>query len=279
MEKKLELLGNYIVITDIETKKEEFQGSRGSVTYELSKDNFINFYEKEVYKVGYHYTNLVKGDLSSWADLEELLVWVRTNTAVYSPILTTELLGESIENLIDTEAQGYYGLLTDFYFDGAATETVIAVEDVDQYVDVNFTIASEGIFDKRPESMKTADPVGFDPATQLFNLESLTTEHFGAFRASLSFDPDEDDGELSARLEFQRHSTATPVDPFPIEDIVASMSQGADTEYPVEPYLTFFIGDTINTIAPGDSGKCKFQIKSSVPGTVSMRALTWYIYR
>ena len=176
-------------------------------------------------------------------------------------------------------SQGYFGLLTDFYFGGAATETVIELSDVDTWVDVNFTANAGGKFDYRPDAMKDADPIGYDEATQQFNLEGLTLENFGSFRASMSFDPDEDDGELSARLEFERHSGTTPNDPFPIEDIVAGMAQGADTDYPIEPFLTFFIGDTIDTNGPGDAGKCKFQIKSSVPGIVSMRALTWYINR
>ena len=185
--------------------------------------------------------------------------------------------GLPIEISGDSGSQGYFGLLSDFYFDGSATETVIELNDVDTWIDVNFTINAGGKFDYRPDAMKEADSIGYDEATQLFNLEGLTLENFGSFRASMSFDPDEDDGELSARLEFQRHSGVIPNDPFPIEDIVASMAQGADTDYPIEPFLSFFIGDTIDTNSPGDAGKCKFQIKSSVPGTVSMRALTWYL--
>jgi hypothetical protein len=197
---------------------------------------------------------------------------------------TKKLYKYGIDNLpidvsAESESQGYFGLLTDFYFGGDATETIVTESDVDTWIDVNLVINAGGAFDKRPQVMKDADVDGYDVSTQFFSLEGLTTNHFGAFRGSLSFDPDEDDGELSARLQFQRHSGTIPNDPFPIEDIVATMGQGADTDYPVESYLTFFIGDTIDTNAPGDSGKCKFQIKSSVPGTLSMRALTWYIYR
>ena len=55
------------------------------------------------------------------------------------------------------------------------------------------------------------------------------------------------------------------------------MSQGADVDYPAEPLLTFFVGDTIDTNGVGDAGKCTFEVRSTVPGTVRMRALTWYI--
>lgn len=178
--------------------------------------------------------------------------------------------------------QGYYGVITAFYFDGSPTETVIDVDQVDQWVDVNFTVhAVEGFtlgeFDNRPLAMKQADATGWDEATGLFNLEGLETTAFCSFRASMTFEPEEDEGQLDARLEFQRHSGTTPSDPFPIEDVVATMSQGASIEYNVEPFLTFFVGDTIDTNGAGDAGKCKFQIKSSVAGIVRMRALTWYI--
>ena len=214
---------------------------------------------------------LPKGSIYVCLDTEELYYSGNSQIPKKSGLST-----QQVQNSI---SQGYFGLLTDFYFDGAATETVIELNDVDTWVDVNFAINAGGKFDYRPQSMKEVDPIGYDEVTQQFNLEGLTLENFGSFRASMSFDPDEDDGELSARLQFQRHSGAIPNDPFPIEDIVASMAQGADTDYPIEPFLTFFIGDTIDTNGPGDAGKCKFQIKSSVPGIVSMRALTWYINR
>ena len=122
-----------------------------------------------------------------------------------------------------------------------------------------------------------SDPTGWDETTGFFNLEGLTTTAFCSFRASMSFEPDEDEGQLEARLFFERHTGTVPNDPFPIEDVILTMNQGADIEYPAEPLLSFFVGDTIDTNSEGDAGRCKFQIKSSVAGTVRMRALTWYI--
>ena len=178
--------------------------------------------------------------------------------------------------------QGYYGVLSSFYYGGSPTETIITVENENTWIDVNFDVFDDGIsedgfFDNRPLSMKQADNQGWDSTTGFFNLEGLSTTSFCNFRASMTFEPEEDEGELQARLFFERHSNTTPADPFPIEDVVATMSQGADIEYPVEPFLTFFVGDTIDTNGVGDAGKCKFQIKSSVAGIVRMRALTWYI--
>lgn len=93
----------------------------------------------------------------------------------------------------------------------------------------------------------------------------------------MTFEPDEDEGELDVRLLFNRHSGTTPSDDFEIADVALTMSQGADVEYPAEPMLSFFVGDTIDTNGPGDAGRCRFQIRSTVAGTVRMRALTWYI--
>lgn len=287
-------------------------------------------------------------------------------------------------------SQGYYALLSGYYFDNAATEQTIAVDDVDEWISVGIepydSGAAEGTFDYRPTAMKAAvaDPIsggqvvvaesqsmsegmdvvikspdgthivflsgdiknyifanlgninslglslyfpdqditivpqsfGFNftmdnggfslmetsavisaedyantalflgmsetvqlvqAAPQVFSLEGLTLSSFCFFRASLSFTPDEDEGELQARLLFNRHSGTVPSDPFPIESIAATMTQGADIEYPSEPILPFFVGDSIDTNGVGDAGTCEFQIKSSVAGQLSVRALTWFI--
>lgn len=174
--------------------------------------------------------------------------------------------------------QGYYAVLTDFYFtSGEPTVTEITVAEANTWVDVDFNVATGGTFDRRPITMKMSDPTGWDETTGFFNLEGLTTTAFCSFRASMSFEPDEDEGQLEARLFFERHTGTVPNDPFPIEDVILTMNQGADIEYPAEPLLSFFVGDTIDTNSEGDAGRCKFQIKSSVAGTVRMRALTWYI--
>ena len=184
----------------------------------------------------------------------------------------------------DTSAsvQGYYGLLSPFYFDGVATEKELALADIDTWCDVEITIDSQGTFDKRPTSMVEAQPTGItgDGSTGspiVFDLEGLTTDSFCSFRASMSFDPDEDEGQLETRLLFTRHSGTTPSTDFSIEEVSLNMQNGADLDYPTEPNLTFFVGDTIDTNAAGDAGSFKFQVKSTVPGTISMRALTLYI--
>ena len=187
--------------------------------------------------------------------------------------------------LISQEIQGYYAVLTDYYFTGdlnGSTETLILDNEVDQWKDVGFQVNTAGEFDKRPLSMKEAQPNALEGSgTQadpfLFLIEGLDQNSFVGFRASLAFEPEDDEGQFEARLDFERHSETTPNDNFPIEQVVMTMSQGADKEYSAEPYLTFFVGDTIDTNGVGDAGKCKFQVKSSVAGTLKMRALTWFI--
>ena len=173
---------------------------------------------------------------------------------------------------------GYYALLTNFYFTGgAATTTVVSEEDIDTWIQPSFTTDAQGVFDYRPLGMTDAVADPFDDGTQVFTLEGLSLSSSVNFRASMSFDPDEDEGILEARLLFNRHSGTTPADDFAIEDVALTMSNGAELDYPAEPLLTFFVGDTIDTNGPGDAGKCIFQVRSTVPGTISMRALTWYI--
>lgn len=196
---------------------------------------------------------------------------------------TSKLSEESLEE-IPNEIQGHYGILTGYYFQGGdSTETIIAEDDTDDWVDVNFTISPDGIYDKRPQVMKDAnggvalEGSGTQADPYVFKLEGLTTHGRGFFRASLAFEPDEDEGQLESRLDFERHSGTVPNENFPIEEVTLTMSQGVDKDYSAEPFLSFFVGDTIDTNGVGDAGKCKFQVKSSVPGTLKMRALTWFI--
>lgn len=178
--------------------------------------------------------------------------------------------------------QGYYGLLTDFYFGGSATETVINDDNVDTWVDVDINIASAGLFDNRPQGMIDAQAIGHDGDGSannpiVFKLEGLDIRSFANFRASMAFEPEDDEGQLESRLLFNRHSGTTPSEDFSIEEVSLSMFNGADVDYVSEPMLSFFVGDTIDTNAAGDAGKCRFQIKSNVTGVIKLRALTWYI--
>ena len=180
------------------------------------------------------------------------------------------------------EIQGYYGLLTDFYFGGTSTETVIDLNNVNTWINVDINIASEGLFDNRPQDMKDAQNIGHEGDGSasnpvIFKLEGLDIRSFANFRASMAFEPEDDEGQLESRLLFNRHSGTVPSDDFAIEEVSLSMFNGADVDYVSEPMLSFFVGDTIDTNGAGDAGKCKFQIKSNVTGVIKLRALTWYI--
>ena len=181
--------------------------------------------------------------------------------------------------------QGYYGLLTDYYFtSGLGTNTEIELEDINIWTDVNMVVATEGLFDKRTTAMREAVDVGHTGtglagSPVVFDLEGLTTDSYGNFRASMEFTPDEDGGQVDTRIFFTRHTGSTPSEPFPIEEVTLSMQQGADIAYVAEPMLSFFVGDTIDTNGVGDAGSFKFQFKTNVPGTLTMRALTFYIHQ
>ena len=217
-------------------------------------------------------TQLASLSSSSVDNNDELLIWNTEDG-------TTRKVGfDSFVSKAKEGVQGYYALLTNYYFAGGVpTTTEITVDDLDEWVDVNFTTDAQGLFDNRPVIMQESITDPFNDATGYFSLEGLTLQSYVTFRASMAFEPDEDEGQLEARLNFQRHSGTTPSEDFQITDVALAMSQGADLVYPAEPTLTFFVGDTIDTNGPGDAGNCKFQVKSSVPGTVSMFALTWYL--
>lgn len=189
---------------------------------------------------------------------------------------------EIIDNLAG-DLQGYYALLSNFYFTGGlATETVITTEQTNIWQDVQLTIDPLGTFDNRPTSMKSAQSVGHlgtgasgDPIC--FKLEGLTQTATANLRAVFSFDPDEDGSRLEVRLLFKRHSGTTPSTDFSIEGTSLAMESGADIEYAASPNTQFFVGDTIDTNAAGDAGTVQFQVKVDGAGTISMKELGLFI--
>ena len=183
---------------------------------------------------------------------------------------------------INKYAAGYIGLLTDFYFDGVATSSEIIIDQVDVWQDVIMTIHPSGINDERVEDMKLAQPTGYegtgavdDPI--IFLLEGLGIRSFCSFRSSFSFEPDEDGGRLDARIFLNRHDGAGA--DFFIDGQSLTMESGADEEYAHLVSVEFFVGDTMDTNAKGDAGKVRFQIKSDVTGTVSMREMALFIQK
>lgn len=170
---------------------------------------------------------------------------------------------------------GYFGILTDYFFGGSGTTTEITTTNT--WTDVNFDVHQDGLFDKRPPVMIEANASGVEPTNKTFLLEGLTTNAFCNFKSGLLFNPDVDGGKVEARLLFERHSGTAPAGNFPIETVALQMESGADIEYPSLVELDFFVGDTIDTNGVGDAGKCRFQIKSDVTGTLTMKELVWYI--
>lgn len=178
--------------------------------------------------------------------------------------------------------QGYYGLLSPFYFGGSGTSVEIPVEQVGIWQDVVMTVDAGGNADERVSAMKDANTVGHSGDGSVGNpivflLEGLQESSSCSLRTSLTFEPAEDDGRLDSRLYFERHSGATPSDDFTIEAAGLTMDSGADEGYPNLVNVQFFIGDTINTNGAGDAGKVKFQIKSDVAGTVFMNEMALFI--
>lgn len=189
-----------------------------------------------------------------------------------------EAIEASLGGEVTAATQGYFSVETGYNHGGVATDTVIASGQEDTWLDVAFSTDANGLSDERPLSMVQANTSAFDDSTGIFKLEGLASESFAIFKASFSFDPDEDNGEVSIRLVFNHHSGVTPTTST-AQTIAGTFSQGADDVYVVEPLLTFNISEDIDTNGVGDAGTCKLQINSTVPGTVSVRGLTWYLYK
>ena len=181
--------------------------------------------------------------------------------------------------------QGYIALLSPVYFGGSATTFDIPLEDVNTFLDLELEIYDPGgEFDYRVTSMKSANAEGYegtgangDPI--VFLLEGLEITSTANIRVSMSFDPDDDGGRLESRLLFNRHSGATPADDFGIEASAIAMESGAEEDYAYTPNIQFFVGDTIDTNGPGDAGKVRFQIRTDVPGTVTVNEIAMFIQK
>ena len=189
---------------------------------------------------------------------------------------------DAINQIVNEHSQGYIGLLSDFYFDGAGTSTEIAIEEVNVWQEVIMTIHPQGISDQRVDDMKESQAVGYEGDGSLGNpinllLEGLVEASFCTLRTSLDFTPDEDGGRLDSRLYVERHNGAG--NDFAIDAAGLAMESGADESYPHLISVDFFVGDTINTNGPNDAGKVRFQIKSDVTGTVTMKEMALFINR
>jgi len=189
--------------------------------------------------------------------------------------------------------QGHFSLLSSFYFGGTSTQLEITETEEGQWLDVPIEIDPAGVFDYRPQEMRTLnvdgcidgpdtianDSLGNPIPSKIFLLEGLSQNSVGIFRASLTFDPDEDGGQLEGRLLFSRHSGTIPSEDFVIADTILEVTQGAETIYPSDRLITFFVGDSIDTNGPGDAGQFRFQVKSTVPGDLKVLAFSLYIQK
>tara|TARA_R110002012_G_scaffold25464_4_gene84338 strand:+ start:11062 stop:11778 length:717 start_codon:yes stop_codon:yes gene_type:complete len=232
-------------------------------------------------------SDLTQG-LSPAIDKNDKVVFVDVDDTTMAPSGTTKFstVGD-MSSAVGTQLQGHYALLTSFYFGGSATDSRIETADIGVWKDVEFTpffaeVGSGGVFDYRPEDMSSAQASGHtgtgsagDPI--VFLLEGLSLKSSCSLRAVMDFNPDEDEGRLDSRLLFNRHTGANPSTDFGIEASSIAMESGANIEYANSPNIQFFIGDTVDTNGSGDAGKVRFQIRSDVAGTISIKEIALFI--
>ena len=353
--------------------------SSGSLT-NIDVDNKISG-GKEFFQIPF--TDFLDATGSAFLSAQAAVDYINTKANVPQ----SELLKQS-----SRYTQGYYGLLSDFFFGGTTTDRIIGGGDVGEWVEVGFDIPANGEFDNRPIEMieaaasgststedfhtytqpiivdgntstsvtvstntltfttgsgfgltfensilngdndgygeitvdfstqdyllvnpydstdkatitnynavvggnrtitfskdisqylTSSDDTTFNFITDIrnvltFDLLGLETTAFQTFEGAFGFIPDADEGQVEARLLFQRRSGSVPSTDFDKTTLAGTMTQGASTEYLMQPILTFFVGDTVNTVG-GEAGTFRFQVKSTVQGTLKMRQLTAYI--
>ena len=209
-------------------------------------------------------------------------VTISTNTLTFT---TGSGFGLTFENsILLGDNDGYGEITADF-----ATQNYLLVnpnDSTDRAIITNYNAVVDGdrtiTFDKDISAyLTTANDTTFDFITDIrnvitFDLNGLSTTAYATFEGAFGFIPNADEGELDARLLFQRRPGSTPSTDFDKTTLAGNMTQGASTEYLMQPLLTFFVGDTINTVG-GLAGTFRFQVRSSVQGTLKMRQLTAYI--
>tara|TARA_B100000809_G_C15126774_1_gene526612 strand:- start:1573 stop:2298 length:726 start_codon:yes stop_codon:yes gene_type:complete len=187
---------------------------------------------------------------------------------------------EEVEEIIKTNIQGYIGLQSASAFGGVATTSEILIDDVNEWQDVVMTVDAQGTLDARVADMKTAQPLGYAGNGTVGNpieflLEGLVEQSTCNLKGSLSFIPDEDGGRLDARMYVETNSSEAT--DFQIDAAGLVMESGADESYPNYINVQFFVGTKLLTVAAGDAGKVKFQIKSDVTGTVLMDEMALFV--
>ena len=272
--KKIYLSGNYVTVIYDGTNERLYPISQVSLAEEVDHFNIENRIE-----------NQPKDTIVSFASVG---TWFNEagDTAYTVETLRAFFAGISAVGVTSTEVksdiQGYYSLLSGFYFGGVATEKIISTAEANTWLDVDLTVDALGTFDYRTSDMKAAQAVGHSGTGAsgspiVFLLEGLTETSTASVRAAMSFDPDEDGGRFESKLLFTRHSGTSPSTDFAIEASGLAVESGADVDYSYTPNTQFFIGDTIDTNGVGDAGTVRLQVKTDVAGTLSMREICLFI--
>jgi len=215
-------------------------------------------------------------------DDDEGVSIVNNNSGSRTQSNESKVLGESSLSEIRDGIQGYYSLLSGYYFGGIATERIITVAETNTWLDIELTVDASGTFEHRPTDMLAAQAVGHtgtgaNGSPIAFLLEGLTQSSTASVRAAMTFDPDEDGGRFESKLLFTRHSSASPSVDFAIEANSLICESGAEIDYSYTPNTQFFVGDTINTNGVGDAGTVRLQVKTDVAGTLNMREIALFI--
>ena len=276
--KKIYLSGNYVTVIYDGTNERLYPVSQvqlSEFTDHFLIENRIENQPKD--------TQVSFAQVGTWFNEDGSVAYtVETLRAFFAGLTESVSISDSSITEVKESLQGYYSLLSGFYFGGVATERVITTAEADTWIDIELTIDPSGTFEHRPTDMITAQAVGHtgtgaNGSRIAFLLEGLTQSSTASVRAAMTFDPDEDGGRFESKILFTRHSGASPSIDFAIEANSLIMESGADTAYAYTPNTQFFVGDTINTYGVGDAGTVRLQVKTDVAGTLQMREIALFI--
>ena len=258
--KKIYRLGNYVMVI--------FDGTNERL-YPIDKSQLSEFVDHFLIENrdsnGPKDTQVSFVNIGTWFQEDGTTAWTVESLRTFFAGLATAADIDSVGDAI----HGYYNIKS-------VSQTILLEEDEDIFTDV--VIVADTTVDERPKAMVDAQAVAFDATTYDFKLEGLTTDSFGSIVADFSFDPDEDEGELSMQLVIANNTGSNEVSTL-VEAQVGNMTQGADDVYQFQPQINFPIDADISTIGVGDAGKAKLQIKSTVAGTLTLKSVTWYLYK
>ena len=118
----------------------------------------------------------------------------------------------------------------------------------------------------------------YDPSTGVITLHHAEAPEFILVRLSIDIEPDSDNSSADIVLEVTSNGESGAFT-FTIEEQLASLDQGADTEYPAVASIPIFIGDTLKEAPDGSPATIVPKVRlRNTTGDIKPRSLAFFIW-